>query len=220
MRRPSNPSNEGTTTNELLPRAASAPNEPRADPAGSRERDRPQRVGRDGSVESVERAHGACRRCGDPDERLRSGLRRRAAVRGRGARAGGRRRRARAGRRGGPSAAPLLRPLLNRGGWLARDHGRSVGAAAVGVLDRRHGPRVRQLGGGKEQRRGRSGDEWPHAAEPSSWAGGRPAPRVGGRCKLRRLRRRAAARSARAAQRSSSANGTTFPWRSAARSST
>ena len=188
MRRPSNPSNEGTTTNEPLPGAASAPDEPRAEAAGSRERDRPQCIGRDSSVESVERADGACRRCGDADERLRSRLRRRAARRGRGARAG-RRCRARAGRRRRPTAAPVLRPLLGCGGWLARDHGRSVRAAAVGVLDRRHGPSVRQLGGGKEQRRGRSGDEWPHAAEPSSWAGGRPDARVGGRCKLRRLRR-------------------------------
>ena len=223
MRRPSNPSNEGT--NERLdgrPRRRSrtaAPDEPGTERAGNRERDRPERVARNGPMQRIERASRVRR------ERPRC---RRAAAAVVSARPRGRSDRSsrpRRPRRPVPlepapaaGAAGRRRPRGRETRGLARDHRRGVGAAAVGVLNRRDAAGARRPGGCDEQEPGRSGDLRPHAAEVNSWACGAPAPRrcdsdaICGEfdCLVGR----------RGAQRSSNASGTTFRCRSAASSST
>ena len=79
------------------------------------------------------------------------------------------------------------RPTVRRCGRLARDNGSGVGAAAVGVLNRRDSSSCRRSGCCKGQKADRSGDLRPHAAELSSWSYRRRLARPSSGRKLRRV---------------------------------
>ena len=201
------------------PRAASAPNEPGAEPAGTA-----SAIAHSASAGTARWSASNEPRglpgCGDADERLGlvfAG----AAVRGRGA--------ARAGRPmtrpsrttpGRPAPSPLARrppPKLQVVGSRSRPQRwsrrrRRTGPASLS-------PRA-PIPGRQEQKTRPQRRLSSSRAELSSCADGRPAPPTGESMQIAATSEATRERSARAAQRSSNANGTTFPCRSAARSST
>ena len=228
MRRRSNPSNEGTNRGATTVRpaversGAAAPDEPGAQRAGNRERDRPERVPRNGAVQCIERRDGSCRSPRDADEGLRLGpdgvtvcpaSPRRCCGRGP---AGPRRLR--------DHGAGSLAGGRCGGRGTARDHRGGIRAAAVGVLDRGDVSRPRRPWGCKEQTPSRSSDLRPHAAEVNRWACDRQPRHPGTGRNLRSVRLRRVIVSElwfpALGQRSSRASATTFRCRSAARSST
>ncbi len=228
MRRPSNPSNEGTGVNPCSGTASA--NEPGSEAAGNGECDRPQCVRRNCAMERVERRGrrgGTRRRSCKTDERLGGGLGGLPTVRACStparARAAALRR-----RRGARTGAALARPAptgLRRLSRVIRrrpggDHGGGVRSSTVGGLNRGDAAGSRRSRSGKKQKPCRSDDHRPHTAEPSSRAGCRLTAGSWSGRKLRRVSPPANRAARGAAQRSSIANGTTFSRRSAARSST
>ena len=171
-----------------------APDEPGAECARCRKRDRPERARRDRVMKSVERRGGGrCRGSREADDRLGGGLAGPVAARtGRAAARSG------AAAPGRPTAiapvppapvappAPVDRPVCG-GGWLAGDDGGGVGATTVGVLNRRDISSCRRSGCCKGQKADRSGDLRPHDAELSSWSYGRRLVRPSSGRNLRRV---------------------------------